>query len=194
MPQTRRLLIHYQLDVKFSVIVSSIRFVIGNILHQQQVFWVGLRTRYCIIWWSFKPFIWNFKNLTVLRKSLLVLNAMMVLKIILMSWDSFFSLTSSLYTTSSPVCCCQVDVNGLRKSKYPYENPSLQFWLICFHQLYLSNLLANFETFNISCHVRKSESLIKHVILIIYLVHLRYSVCKNSIQNVCRKVLTTQTS
>ena len=191
MPRTRRLLIYYQRDVKFSFIGSRIRFLIGNILHQQQMFGVGLRTRYCIIWWSFKPFIWNFKNLTFLRKRLLVLNAMMVLKIILMSWDSLFSLIWSLYTNSSPGCSCLADVNRLRWYKFPYENPSLQFWLMGFHQPYFSSLLANFETFKISCHARKCVITIKYVILIISLVYFWHSARKNSVQKVCRKVLKT---
>ena len=61
-----------------------------------------------------------------------------------------------------------------------------------FHQPYLSSLLANFENFKISCHARKSEPLIKYVTVISTLVYLRYSVCKNSIQNICRKALKTQ--
>ena len=114
LPRRRRFLIYYQQVIRFSFTGSRIRFLIGNILHQQQMFWVGLRTRYYIIWWSFKPFIWNFKKLTLLHKSLLILNEMMVLKIILMSWDSFLSLTWSLYTTSFPGCSCLANVNGLR--------------------------------------------------------------------------------
>ena len=60
-----------------------------------------------------------------------------------------------------------------------------------FHQPYFSSLLANFDTFEISCYAQKSEPLIKYVTLIISLVHLWYSICKNSLQNVCRKVLKT---
>ena len=36
--RTRRSLIHYQQDVKFNFIGSRIRFLTGNILHQQQMF------------------------------------------------------------------------------------------------------------------------------------------------------------
>ena len=66
--QTRHLLIYYQRDVKFSFISSRMRFLIGNILHQQQMFCVGLKTRYYMIRQSFEFFIWNFKNLTFLHK------------------------------------------------------------------------------------------------------------------------------
>ena len=71
-------------------------------------------------------------------------------------------------------------VNELRYCKFPDKNPSLQFWLMGFHQPFLSSLLESLETSKILCHARKSEPLIKYVILIISHVYLWYSVGKNS--------------
>ena len=122
---------------------------------------------------------------------LLILNVMLVLKILLMSWDSFFSLVWSLYTILLPGYSCLAGINELRWHKFPDENPSLQFWLMDFNQPYCSTLLANIETFNILCHGWKSEPQIKYVKLIISYVHLWYSLHKYSMQNVFRKVLKT---
>ena len=43
LPRTGPLFLHYKQDVEFSFIGSRILFPNGNILHQQQMFWVSLR-------------------------------------------------------------------------------------------------------------------------------------------------------
>ena len=132
-------------------------------MHQQQMFGVGLRTRYYIIWCSFKPCIRNFMNLIFPRKCLLVLNTMLEFDINIDELGFIFSFIWSLNTISFPECSASrlwrvgvmqisrrksqpvILVNGFPSAlsfkftlKYHVMHESLNLWLSMWYLLSLT--------------------------------------------------------